>query len=89
MSELNIPLLSVLDLVPIRQGQEPKEAIESMVLLAQATEKLGYQRYWIAEHHNMPSVISSATAILIKHALENTKRFVLEQVVLCYQITHL
>lgn len=73
MSELNIPLLSVLDLVPIRQGQEPKEAIESMVLLAQATEKLGYQRYWIAEHHNMPSVISSATAILIKHALENTK----------------
>lgn len=71
MSELNIPLLSVLDLVPIRQGQEPKEAIESMVLLAQATEKLGYQRYWIAEHHNMPSVISSTTAILIKHAFRN------------------
>ena len=72
MSELNIPI-SVLDLVPIRQGEEPIQAIESMVQLAKATEKFGYHRYWIAEHHNMPSVISSATAILIKHTLENTE----------------
>lgn len=72
MSILNIPV-SVLDLVPIRKGEEPKQAIESMVQLAKATEKFGYHRYWIAEHHNMPSVISSATVILIKHALENTE----------------
>ena len=44
-----------------------------MVDLAQATEEMGYQRYWIAEHHNTPTLVSSATAILIKHALEHTK----------------
>ncbi|WP_145407817.1 LLM class flavin-dependent oxidoreductase [Paenibacillus xylanexedens] len=65
--------LSVLDLVPIHRGQQPNQAIESMVQLVRATEKLGYHRYWIAEHHNMPSIISSATVILIKHALENSE----------------
>jgi luciferase family oxidoreductase group 1 len=41
--------------------------------LAQATEAMGYERYWIAEHHNSPTLVSSATAILIKHTLEHTK----------------
>jgi luciferase family oxidoreductase group 1 len=44
-----------------------------MVSLAQATEELGYSRYWIAEHHNTPTLVSSATSILIKHTLEHTK----------------
>jgi luciferase family oxidoreductase group 1 len=71
MSKINIPL-SVLNLAPIREGQSSKQAIEAMVDLARATEKMGYKRYWIAEHHNTSSLVSSATAILIKHTLEHT-----------------
>ena len=66
MSTIQIPI-SVLNLAPIRKGQGPKEAIDAMVDLAQATEKMGYTRYWIAEHHNTPTLVSSATSILIKH----------------------
>ncbi|MBE3102695.1 MAG: LLM class flavin-dependent oxidoreductase, partial [Bacilli bacterium] len=65
--------LSVLDLVAVLEGQTHKEAIGDMVNLAQHTEKLGYHRYWLTEHHNMPAVISSATSILIGHVLENTQ----------------
>lgn len=72
MSNLQIPV-SVLNLAPIREGQDAKQAIDSMVALAQATEKMGYKRYWIAEHHNTTSLVSSATAILIKHTLEHTE----------------
>ncbi|MGG3563327.1 LLM class flavin-dependent oxidoreductase [Neobacillus rhizosphaerae] len=71
MATIHIPV-SVLNLAPIREGQTPKEAIDSMVDLAQAVEKMGYKRYWIAEHHNTPTLISSATSILIKHTLEHT-----------------
>nr|WP_154896348.1 LLM class flavin-dependent oxidoreductase [Paenibacillus xylanexedens] len=73
MSVFKKPQLSVLDLVPIHQGQQPIQAIESMVQLLKATEKLGYQRYWISEHHNMPTTVSSATVILMKHALEHSE----------------
>ncbi|MRH45044.1 MsnO8 family LLM class oxidoreductase [Aquibacillus halophilus] len=73
MTNINIPL-SVLNLAPIRQGQGAKEAIDDMVDLAQATEKMGYTRYWIAEHHNTPTLVSSATSMLIKHTLEHTKQ---------------
>jgi luciferase family oxidoreductase group 1 len=72
MVNLQIPV-SVLNLVPIREGQQTKEAIDAMVDLAQSTEKLGYKRYWIAEHHNTPTLASSATSILIKHTLEHTE----------------
>ncbi|MBE4908535.1 LLM class flavin-dependent oxidoreductase [Bacillus luteolus] len=72
MTNINIPV-SVLNLAPIREGQNAKEAIDAMVDLAQATEEMGYERYWIAEHHNTPTLVSSATAILIKHTLEHTK----------------
>ncbi|WP_053364619.1 LLM class flavin-dependent oxidoreductase [Bacillus sp. FJAT-27251] len=71
MANINIPV-SVLNLAPIRQGQRPKDAIQSMVELAQATEEMGYKRYWIAEHHNSPTLVSSATSILINHTLEHT-----------------
>ncbi|KAA9028385.1 LLM class flavin-dependent oxidoreductase [Niallia endozanthoxylica] len=73
MANINIPV-SVLNLVPIRKGQNAKQAIESMVDLARASEKMGYTRYWIAEHHNAPTLVSSATSILIKHTLEHTER---------------
>ena len=68
----NVPV-SVLDLVAVREGATHKEAIGDMVNIAQHTEKLGYHRYWLTEHHNMPTVISSATSILIGHVLENTQ----------------
>ncbi|MGG1401556.1 LLM class flavin-dependent oxidoreductase [Bacillus salipaludis] len=71
MANIHIPL-SVLNLAPIRVGQTSKQAIDSMVDLAQAVEKMGYQRYWIAEHHNSPTLVSSATSLLIKHTLEHT-----------------
>ncbi|EKN70549.1 hypothetical protein BABA_05066 [Neobacillus bataviensis LMG 21833] len=71
MATIQIPV-SVLNLAPIRKGQGPKQAIDAMVDLAQAVEKMGYQRYWIAEHHNSPTLVSSATSILIKHTLEHT-----------------
>lgn len=72
MTNINIPV-SVLNLAPIRQGQGAKEAVDAMVDLAQATEKMGYTRYWVAEHHNTATLVSSATSMLIKHTLEHTE----------------
>lgn len=71
MATINIPV-SVLNLAPIRKGQSSNQAIEAMVELAQVVEQMGYQRYWIAEHHNTATLVSSATSILIKHVLEHT-----------------
>lgn len=72
MTSVHIPV-SVLNLAPIRKGEGVKEAIASLVDLAQAVEQMGYTRYWVAEHHNTSTLVSSATAILIKHILEHTK----------------
>lgn len=72
MANINIPV-SVLNLAPIRHGGGSKDAIDDMVDLAQATDKMGYTRYWIAEHHNTSTLVSSATSILIKHVLEHTE----------------
>lgn len=66
--------VSALNLVPIREGQSDKEAIEDMISLAQKLDSLNYERYWIAEHHNAPNLVSSATSLLIQHTLEHTKR---------------
>ena len=66
--------LSALNLVPNREGQDDKDAINDMVKLAQGLDELGYERYWIAEHHNAPNLVSSATALLIQHTLEHTER---------------
>ncbi|WP_394139867.1 LLM class flavin-dependent oxidoreductase [Cytobacillus oceanisediminis] len=71
MTNIQIPV-SVLNLAPIREGKDSKQAIEDLVNLAQATEEMGYKRYWIAEHHNTPTLVSSATSLLIKHTLEHT-----------------
>ncbi|PLS17435.1 LLM class flavin-dependent oxidoreductase [Bacillus sp. M6-12] len=71
MTNIQIPV-SVLNLAPIREGKDSKQAIQDLVDLAQVTEEMGYKRYWIAEHHNTPTLVSSATSILIKHVLEHT-----------------
>jgi luciferase family oxidoreductase group 1 len=65
--------LSALNLAPIREGQTDKDAIDDMVKLAQNLEELDFERYWIAEHHNAPNLVSSATALLIQHTLEHTQ----------------
>ncbi len=69
---MRIPL-SVLDLVHIARGQTAGESIEASVALAQSAEKHGYQRVWYAEHHNMPSIASSATSVLIAHVGAQTR----------------
>ena len=63
---------SVLDLAPIVEGSTAAEAFRNTAQLAQHVEKLGYQRFWLAEHHNIPGVASSATAVLIGHVAAQT-----------------
>ncbi|ULG71198.1 LLM class flavin-dependent oxidoreductase [Macrococcus brunensis] len=72
MTSINIPV-SVLNLAPIRAGEDAKQAIENVVDLAQYVEDIGYNRLWIAEHHNSQYLASSATAILINQVLNHTK----------------
>ncbi|HKN98512.1 MAG TPA: LLM class flavin-dependent oxidoreductase [Pseudonocardiaceae bacterium] len=57
--------LSVLDLAPVSSGGTSAAALRATVALAQHTERLGYHRFWLAEHHNMPGIASSAPAVLI------------------------
>ncbi len=64
--------VSVLDLATIVEGETPRDAFARSIKLAQLTEKLGYTRYWFAEHHNMESVASSATAVLIGYIAAHT-----------------
>lgn len=68
----NIPL-SVLDLVPVLQNSSHKQAMENSLSLAQHVEKLGYKRFWISEHHNAESLVSSATPLLIGYVAQGTK----------------
>lgn len=65
---------SVLDLATVVAGKTPADTFKNSVQLAKHTEKLGYTRYWLAEHHNMISVASSATSILIGHIAGETSR---------------
>ncbi|MGO2746134.1 LLM class flavin-dependent oxidoreductase [Microbacterium sp.] len=67
------PALSVLDLVPVRTGQTSAEAITASMSLAETADRLGYLRYWFAEHHNMPAVASTTPPVLIAAAASRTK----------------
>jgi len=64
---------SILDLSPIRQGGSAGEALQHSLGLAQLAERLNYQRYWVAEHHNMPGIASAATAVVISHLAAGTE----------------
>ncbi len=64
---------SVLDLVPVIQGSTHKAAMENSLTLAQHAEKWGYKRFWISEHHNAESLVSSATPLLIGYIAQGTK----------------
>ena len=64
---------SLLDLSPIPEGHSAGDALTNTVALAQAAEKAGYHRYWLAEHHNMPGIASAATSVVIGHVAAQTK----------------
>src|ERR1700743_791062 len=66
--------LSVLDLAPITEGSTAAQTFANTLDLARAAERLGYKRYWLAEHHNMPGIASSATSVLIGHIASQTTR---------------
>jgi luciferase family oxidoreductase group 1 len=66
--------LSVLDLSPVPEGSTPGQALRNSRDLARHAEALGYARYWMAEHHNMPGIASAATAVALAHAAEGTSR---------------
>lgn len=66
--------LSVLDLVPVRTDQSTKDALAATVQLAQAADRLGFTRFWLAEHHNMPSVGATSPPVLIAYLAAQTSQ---------------
>jgi luciferase family oxidoreductase group 1 len=70
---MTVPL-SILDLAIVGHDQSVRESLDATVVLARHAEALGYHRIWYAEHHNMSSIASSATSVLIAHVAANTER---------------
>ncbi|MFN8635604.1 MAG: LLM class flavin-dependent oxidoreductase [Chloroflexota bacterium] len=64
--------LSILDLVPVTVGSTPRDALHNSLDLAQRAERLGYRRYWVAEHHNMTGIASAATSVVIGYLAQGT-----------------
>jgi luciferase family oxidoreductase group 1 len=65
--------LSVLDLAPITEGGDAGQALRNSLDLARHVEALGYRRYWMAEHHNLPGIASAATAVALAHVAAGTR----------------
>lgn len=66
--------LSVLDLCPIVEGGDAGRALEEAAVHAREAERLGFKRFWVAEHHNMPGVASAAVPLVIQHVASRTER---------------
>ena len=64
--------ISVLDLAPVLEGKTPADSFRNSLDLAQHVERWGYERFWLAEHHNMPGIASTATAVLIGYIAGGT-----------------
>ncbi|NTV86632.1 MAG: LLM class flavin-dependent oxidoreductase [Burkholderiaceae bacterium] len=73
MKKLQDIALSMLDLVAVREGGSVADALKIALRTAQHAESLGFTRYWLAEHHNMAGIASSATAVLVGHIAGGTK----------------
>ncbi len=73
MSALQNIKLSMLDLVAVREGGTVADALQIALRTAQHAESLGFTRYWVAEHHNMPGIASSATAVIVGHIASGTR----------------
>ena len=69
---MSVPL-SILDLAIVGAGETVRDSLEGSVALARAAERAGYRRVWYAEHHNMASIASSATSVLIAHVAAHTE----------------
>ena len=67
-----VPPFSVLDLAPVCEGSDAAQTLRNSLELARHVERLGYLRYWLAEHHNMPGIASSATSLVIGHVAAGT-----------------
>jgi luciferase family oxidoreductase group 1 len=65
---------SVLDLAPVPVGNSAEQALKNTTELAQHVDALGFNRYWLAEHHNMPGIASAATAVVVAQVAAHTKR---------------
>ncbi|WP_379130291.1 LLM class flavin-dependent oxidoreductase [Paenibacillus sp. sgz500958] len=74
MKQLQDIPISILDLAPIIEGSTAADSLQNTLDLARHAEQWGYERYWLAEHHNMPGIASSATSIVIGHVAAGTKR---------------
>ncbi len=72
-SALGVPV-SVLDLAPVGSGATAGDALRASLALVAVAERLGYHRYWVAEHHNMPGIASSAPAVLLAHLASATSQ---------------
>jgi len=72
MSNASVPVFSVLDLAPVPMGSTVGDALRNSLDLARHAEKLGFHRYWLAEHHNMPGIASAATAVAIGYVASGT-----------------
>jgi luciferase family oxidoreductase group 1 len=70
--DVAVPKLSVLDLAIVGRGATPSDALDGSRRLAQEAERLGFHRYWVAEHHNMPGIASSSPPVLIAHLAAHT-----------------
>ncbi|HEX6388675.1 MAG TPA: LLM class flavin-dependent oxidoreductase [Solirubrobacteraceae bacterium] len=70
---MSVPL-SVLDLAPVGAGMNAADALAGTTRLAQRADELGFKRFWVAEHHNIPSVASTAPEVLIAHLAARTQR---------------
>jgi luciferase family oxidoreductase group 1 len=64
--------LSVLDLSPVTEGSDVSQSLKNTLDLARHAERLGYRRFWLAEHHNMPGIASAATSVVIGHVAAGT-----------------
>ncbi|WP_373056564.1 LLM class flavin-dependent oxidoreductase [Zunongwangia sp. H14] len=73
MSQINNIPYSILELAGISEGATPAETFKKTLDLAQKSEQMGYRRFWLAEHHNMKSIASAATSVLIGHIAGGTK----------------
>lgn len=74
MKQLQDIPISVLDLAPIIEGGTAGKSLQNTLDLAQHAEQWGYHRYWLAEHHNMPGIASSATSLVIGHVASGTQK---------------
>jgi len=75
--------LSILDHTPVSSGSTLSEAFWHSTRLAELAEQVGYERYWVAEHHNMPWLASSSSAVLVAHVAADASLLFLKFLYIC------